>query len=351
MEENGEVEVRIPGQVANQGEAGDGRGCHDAVGTDFFGLVGPVQELEAVGGAVGDVHALFSCLFLGIGKGHDALEHPFFKGRVVLVHEAVVIFDDGAAAQGQVVHHFGQFLGASAQGLDGAHEDGAPGHAAEVTESRAAEAGAGVVVIHGFRKVEGHEFDTGLEACISEEHIQKLRHFISHGGRVIGNGGVVGAGLGFFQVFYLAYDGVTDGGSFHQFIGAFHGLFYADAEGQFFCLFVVGGRNAVGGGETGRLGKVFLQLFKKFAFKKGGITHNYILPGRRQSLKRSGKSRCLLPYEIGNQGIIGLGPDVRGFDNRDCPFGRRCRRRASTGDGSLFLQIRGLCIRPGCPGT
>lgn len=182
----------------------------------------------------------------------------------------MVVFNDGAAAHGQVVHHFPQFFGASAQRLDGAHKDGAPWHATEVADAGTAEAGAGVVVVHGFRQVEGHELDARLEACISKEHINQFGHFISHCRWVIGNGGVVGAGFCFLQIFDLADDGVSYGGAFHQFVGAFHRLFYADAEGQLLGFFVVRSHNAVGGGETGRLGQVFFQLCKKFAFKKKG---------------------------------------------------------------------------------
>ena len=56
-----------------------------------------------------------------------------------------------------------------------------------------------------------------------------------------------------------------------NFVGTFHGLFYADAEGQFLRFFVIRSGDAVGGGKTGRLLQVFTELGKKFTLEKWNI--------------------------------------------------------------------------------
>ena len=119
MQEDRQAEVRIPCEVADHGEAGDGGSSHDAVGSDFLGLIRTLQEAQTICGTVGDVHAFPAGFFFGIRKCHDALEDTFFEWSIVLVHEAVVIFDDGAAAECEVIDHFRQFFRRLAQRLDG----------------------------------------------------------------------------------------------------------------------------------------------------------------------------------------------------------------------------------------
>ena len=278
MKENGQVEIRVTGQIANHGKSRNGRSCHDAVSTDFLCLIGTVQELQSVSGAVGNVHGFLSGLFFGISQGHDALEHSFFKPGIALIHKAVIIFDNRAAAKCQIIDHFGEFFRSPAQGFDGGHEDGSSRHAAEVSESHAAKSRSRIIIVHAFRQFEAHEFHAGLETCISKKHIDKFCHFIAHRFGIIGNGGIVGARFRrFFDFFHLAHNGFADGSPLHQFIGAFHRLFHGDIKSQFFGFFIIGSHDAVGGGKAGRYFQIFGKFCKKFTLKKWNITHISIL--------------------------------------------------------------------------
>ena len=262
MEENGQVEIIRSCQIADEGKACEARCSHDAVRADFLSGVGTVQELQAVGGAVGDVHGFSSGLFIGIGNGHDGLQDSFLERRIVLIQQAVVVLDDGAAADSQVIDHLGQLLRRTSQGLDGGHEDGASFYAAELADAGAAEAGAGVIVIHRIGQFEGHETDSRLKARVSEKHIEELGHFTAYCIGVIGNHRVVSAFLCLFEVFDLTDDGVLDFRAFDQLVGAFHGLLQGDAEGNFFGFVIIRGSNAVGRGKAGGLFQIFRQFGK-----------------------------------------------------------------------------------------
>ena len=119
MQEDRQAEVRIPREVTDHGEAGDGRAGHDAVSPDLLGLIGTLEEAQTICGTVGDVHAFPACFLFGIRKCHDALEDTFLERRIVLIHEAVVILDDGAAAECEVIDHLRELLRRSAERLDG----------------------------------------------------------------------------------------------------------------------------------------------------------------------------------------------------------------------------------------
>lgn len=279
MEEDGQVEVRRVGEGFHHAESHEARRSHDAVRSELLRLVGPVEEAQVVRGAVRDVERVPAGLRVrlvhGVRHGGDAL----FERRPALVEEAVVVLDEGAAAQRERTRHLRQLLRAPPEGLHRGHEDGARGHAAEVAQAALAELRPLEGALHGFRQLDGQEADARQEAHIAEEHVEEFREVALHGFRQVGDDRVVRAGLGFLQVFHMAHHALLDPRAPDEIGGAFHGLLISDGEGLFPGALEIGGLDAVGGGEALFLLHAFQQLFENLASEEIVICHLLFLSG------------------------------------------------------------------------
>ena len=107
------------------------------------------------------------------------------------------------------------------------------------------------MVVHIVRKFKRHKADARLKACISEEHVDEFCHFSFYGVGTVGDDGIVGAGVRFFQVFDLADDSIFDPSVYKEFVRTFYGLFHSDAAGNFFCFSIVACHDPIGGGKAG----------------------------------------------------------------------------------------------------
>ena len=168
-----------------------------------------------------------------------------------MIEEAVVVFNERTAAKGKFIGGFSEVFCTSSERFQCRHENGAFFNTAKLTDTLPSEFRTGIVAVHAVGKLKGHKADARLEACISEEHVHEFCHFSFDGVGTVGDDGVVGAGVRFFQVFNLADDGVFNPGVYKEFVRAFYGLFHSDAASDFFRFGIVACHDPIGGGKAG----------------------------------------------------------------------------------------------------